>query len=134
MQRIAVGDRTVCFDRFEISSWRTRISLGQRGGRLPISEAKALVGGPPRIHSYMVFRAVYSLNQVKLSRNTESGGCLLDQRNKGFVRLRDGPPHRRCAAAHCWSHDFGRCVLLSSNIVSEISTRSIGILIAPSQF
>jgi hypothetical protein len=32
-----------------------------------------------------VFRAVYSLNQVKLSCNTESGGGLMDQRNKGFA-------------------------------------------------
>jgi hypothetical protein len=40
--------------------------------------------GRPAFISYTVFRAIYSLNQVWLSCNTESGGGLMDRRNKGL--------------------------------------------------
>ena len=40
----------------------------------------------------------------------------------------------RCAAAHCWNHDFGRYALLPSTIVREICAPSTGIPLAPVNF
>jgi hypothetical protein len=85
-----------------------------------------------------VFRAIYSLNQVWLSCNTEAVAVLGTTENKGLRttvrRYLMGRHGHLCAAAYCWSHDFGRYALLPSNIVSEISTPSIGIPLAPRQF
>jgi hypothetical protein len=55
------------------------MSLGRWGGRLPVSEANALVGGPPRIPRCLFAKS------IKLSCSAESGGGLTDLRNKGFA-------------------------------------------------